>query len=87
MNSINARFRSNTARTVEAIKSGGKKVGVAVAGTLISAQSAMAAVGGGFDESAITGAITANLGKALLVVGAFLVAVWTLRAMGLLGKR
>lgn len=85
MNTINARFRSNAARAVNAIKTGGRKVAAAGALSVVGVQSAMAQTG--FDESAITGAITSNLGKALIVVGAFLVAVWTLRAMGLLGRK
>lgn len=85
MKNIRARFRSNTARAINAIKSGGQKIAAAGALSVVGVQSAMAQTG--FDESAITAAITSNLGKALIVVGAFLVAVWTLRAMGLLGKR
>lgn len=83
---INARFRSNATRALDSIKSGSKKVAAAGTLALVGAQSAMAQ-STGFDESEITAAITSNLGKALIVVGAFLVAVWTLRAMGLLGKR
>lgn len=40
-----------------------------------------------FDETSIITKITTYGGKAVLIIGAFLLAVWGLRALGILGKR
>lgn len=40
----------------------------------------------GFDAASITSAITTNTGIAVGFVGAFILGVWTLRAMGLLKR-
>lgn len=62
----------------------GKAAAVGTA-ALAGAGSAMAS-GGGFDSSAITSAITTNVGIASGIIGAFILGVWTLRSLGLLKR-
>lgn len=63
-----------------------KAKAVAVGGTAMVASGSALATPGGFDSSAITSAITSNVATAVVVIGAFIVGVWTLRAMGLLKR-
>ena len=63
------------------------KAKAAVATTAVVASGSALATPAGFDSSAVTSAITSNLAIAVTVIGAFIVAVWTLRAMGLLQRR
>ena len=57
------------------------------AGTALATLSGSAlAAGGGFDSSSIVTKITENAAEAALVIGAFILAVWGLRAMGLLKR-
>lgn len=58
----------------------------AVVGTALVSGSALAGGGGGFDGSAIESAITTNTGIAVGLVAAFILGIWTLRAMGLLKR-
>lgn len=84
MNNLNATFRRNASAAVNAIKAGSKKIGAAVAVTAITAQGALAQTG--FDEADVTDAISANQAKAIIVVGAFIVAGWVIKSMGLLKR-
>jgi len=52
----------------------------------LAAPMAMAA-SGSFDSASIVTKIQANAAEAVLIIGAFILAVWGLRAMGLLGRR
>ena len=45
------------------------------------------AASGSFDSASIVTKIQANAAEAVLIIGAFILAVWGLRAMGLLGRR
>lgn len=51
------------------------------AASLAASASAMA-----FDATSIQTAITDNTGTAVLLIGAFILGVWTLRSMGLLKR-
>lgn len=62
----------------------GKAAAVGTA-AVMGVGSAMAS-GGGFDSSAITSAITTNVGIASGIIGAFILGVWTLRSLGLLKR-
>lgn len=62
-----------------------KAKATAVAGGAMLSGSAFAQEGG-FDSAAITSAITSHTATAVVVIGAFIVGVWTLRAMGLLKR-
>lgn len=62
------------------------KVASAVAAAAAAPGLALASGGSGFDASEITAQITANAATAVGIVGAFALAVWGLRAMGLLKR-
>lgn len=58
---------------------------LAGAGTAVASLAASAS-GTGFDSSSITTKITENTATAVLIIGAFILGIWTLRTMGLLKK-
>lgn len=57
---------------------------VAAVGTGLAASGmAMASGGGGFDSATVISKIEENAGTAALILGAFILAIWGLRSMGL----
>ena len=64
-----------------------KSVAVATGTALVTVAGNAAAATGTFDSASIVTKIQANAAEAVLIIGAFILAVWGLRAMGLLGKR
>lgn len=58
----------------------------AVVGSALVPGLAFAGGGSGFDSSAITTAISDNAAIAVGIIGAFALAVWSLKAMGLLKR-
>lgn len=73
-------------RTKQAFAKAKKSVVAAGTAATVFTGNAMAA-SGTFDSSSIIAKIEANAAEAVLIIGAFILAVWGLRAMGLLGKR
>jgi protein-S-isoprenylcysteine O-methyltransferase Ste14 len=63
-----------------------EQAGVAVGLALVGIGSA-SAQSAGFDATSITTKITENAATATLIIGAFILAVWGLRSMGLLKGR
>lgn len=62
------------------LKNGAARVGAVVGGVGLSGV-AMA-----FDETPVTSAITANTATAVLIVGAMILGIWTIRSLGLLKR-
>ena len=73
-------------KAAEAVKGARAKAAGVGAGLMVAAGSAMATPTAGFDTSGIVAKIEANTEAALLLVGAFILGVWTLRSMGLLKR-
>jgi hypothetical protein len=79
------RLTNGAKRVVSQVRT---KAAVAGGALAVLAGNASATTGtGGFDSSTIVAKIEANAVEATLIIGAFILAVWGLRAMGLLGKR
>lgn len=78
MNRNPSRFRA----AVERAKSFAGHGAAVAGGVLVTATPALA-----FDATTITAAITDHTATAVLIVGTMILGFWTLRAMGLLGRK
>lgn len=72
-------------RARNAVQNAATKVGTALTLGMVTVGSAMAQATG-YDETGVIAKITENGGKAVLVVGAFIVAAWGIKSMGLLKR-
>ena len=71
---------------VVSLKSRAAAAGTGVAALIGSGAAMASAPSGGFDASTVVAKITENGATALTIVGAFILAVWGLKAMGLLKR-
>lgn len=82
MNKFNRAMRSNAARALQAVRNGASRVAAGTSALVVSG-AALATEPTGFDSSTIVAKIEANAAEAVLIVGAFILGIWGLKAMGL----